>query len=91
LARIGSNGHISFILCVISGLFTWRNALRTPPSNSRQAESEQCYLMLINEAIKGLDDIAAGRTRDARQCIAELRQEFAHWAVQTRTTPTLKK
>jgi prevent-host-death family protein len=41
-----------------------------------QLETERIHLLLINEAHKGLDDIAAGRTHDAREAIAELKQQF---------------
>ncbi len=40
-------------------------------------EREHIHLILLGEAEKGLDDIAAGRTRDAHECLAELRQELA--------------
>lgn len=41
-----------------------------------QLETERIHLFLINEVNQGLDDIAAGRTQDAHQAIAELRQQF---------------
>jgi len=34
-----------------------------------QLEREHIHLMLLDEAEKGLEDIAAGRTRDARQAL----------------------
>jgi prevent-host-death family protein len=41
-----------------------------------QLETERIHLLLINETHKGLDDIEAGRTQDAREAIAELRQQL---------------
>jgi prevent-host-death family protein len=40
-----------------------------------QLETERIHLLLINEVNKGLDDIAAGRTQDARTAIGALRQQ----------------
>ena len=37
-------------------------------------ESERIHLLLIDEAIKGLDDVAAGRVRDARKTLESIRQ-----------------
>jgi prevent-host-death family protein len=34
-----------------------------------QLERERIHLLLINEASKGLDDIASGRSRDARDAL----------------------
>lgn len=39
-----------------------------------QLEREKVHLILINEASKGLDDIAAGRTKDARSVIAAMKK-----------------
>ena len=36
-------------------------------------EQEHLHLLLIDDAISGLDDIAAGRTRGARAAIADLK------------------
>lgn len=35
-----------------------------------QLERERIHLLLIDEASKGLDDVVAGRTKDARAAIA---------------------
>jgi prevent-host-death family protein len=35
-----------------------------------QLERERIHLLLINEAGKGLDDVAAGKVKDARSAIA---------------------
>ena len=37
-------------------------------------EQEHLHLLLIDDAIRGLDDIAAGRTRDARAAVADLKR-----------------
>lgn len=39
-----------------------------------QLERERIHLMLINEASTGLDDIEAGRTRDARDALQAIKQ-----------------
>lgn len=39
-----------------------------------QLERERIHLLLIDEASKGLDDVAAGRTKDARSAIAALKK-----------------
>ncbi len=39
-----------------------------------QLERERIHLLLINEASKGLDDVAAGRIKDARSSL----QAFKH-------------
>jgi prevent-host-death family protein len=39
-----------------------------------QLEREHIHLLLIGEAAKGLDDIAAGRTRDARSTLQSLKR-----------------
>lgn len=39
-----------------------------------QLERERIHLMLINEASTGLDDIAAGRTSDARSAVQAIKQ-----------------
>jgi prevent-host-death family protein len=38
-----------------------------------QLERERIHLLLIDEAGKGMDDIAAGRVQDARETIQRLR------------------
>lgn len=38
-----------------------------------QLERERIHLLLIDEAAKGLDDVAAGRVQDAREVIQRLR------------------
>ena len=38
-----------------------------------QLERERIHLLLINEASKGLDDIAAGRTSDARNALQAIK------------------
>lgn len=40
-------------------------------------ERERIHLILIDEAEKGLADIAAGRTRDARQVLRKLKSKRA--------------
>jgi prevent-host-death family protein len=39
-----------------------------------QLERERIHLLLIDDASKGLDDVAAGRTKDARAAIAALKK-----------------
>jgi antitoxin (DNA-binding transcriptional repressor) of toxin-antitoxin stability system len=39
-----------------------------------QLERGRVHLLLIDEASKGLDDVAAGRTRDARSAVAALKR-----------------
>lgn len=39
-----------------------------------QLERERIHLLLIDEAGKGLDDVAAGRVKDARSAIASLKR-----------------
>jgi len=39
-----------------------------------QLEREKVHLILIDEASKGVDDIGAGRTKDARGVIAALKK-----------------
>jgi hypothetical protein len=39
-----------------------------------QLEREHIHLLLIDEAGKGLDDVAAGRVKDARSTIAALKR-----------------
>ena len=39
-----------------------------------QLERERIHLLLIDEAAKGLDDVAAGRTNDARNAIQSLKR-----------------
>ncbi len=37
-------------------------------------EQEHLHLLLIDDAIKGLEDVAAGRARDARAALADIRR-----------------
>jgi prevent-host-death family protein len=39
-----------------------------------QLERERIHLVLLDEVEKGLADVAAGRTRDARQALGELKR-----------------
>lgn len=39
-----------------------------------QLERERIHLLLINEASRGLEDVAAGRTQDARTTLEELKR-----------------
>ena len=39
-----------------------------------QLERERIHLLLINEASKGLDDVAAGKVKDARSAITALKR-----------------
>ena len=39
-----------------------------------QLERERIHLLLIDDAAKGLDDVAAGRTKDARSAIQSLKR-----------------
>lgn len=39
-----------------------------------QLERERVHLLLINEASRGLDDVAAGRTKDARSTLKGLKR-----------------
>ena len=39
-----------------------------------QLERERIHLLLFDEASRGLDDVAAGRTRDARAALAAIRK-----------------
>lgn len=43
-----------------------------------QLEREHIHLLLINEAGKGLDDIVAGRVKDAHETIKLLKGRLAH-------------
>lgn len=40
-------------------------------------ERERIHLLLLDEAGKGLDDVAAGRVKDARQTIQRLKRKRA--------------
>jgi prevent-host-death family protein len=40
-------------------------------------ERERIHLLLLDEAGKGLSDVAAGRVRDARQAIAAMKRKRA--------------
>lgn len=42
-----------------------------------QLERERIHLLLIDEASKGLDDVAAGRVKDARSVIQSLKRRRA--------------
>lgn len=42
-----------------------------------QLERERIHLLLIGEAGKGLDDVAAGRTRDARSALQAIKRKRA--------------
>ena len=39
-----------------------------------QLERERIHLLLIDEASKGLDDLAAGRVQDARSVVQEIKR-----------------
>lgn len=39
-----------------------------------QLEHERVHLLLINEASQGLDDVAAGRSKDARSTLKNLKR-----------------
>lgn len=39
-----------------------------------QLERERVHLLLINEASQGLDDVAAGRTKEARSTLKRLKR-----------------
>ena len=39
-----------------------------------QLERERIHLLLIDEATKGLDDVAAGRVKDARSAIQSIKR-----------------
>lgn len=39
-----------------------------------QLERERIHLLLINEASRGLEDVAAGRSQDARSTLEELKR-----------------
>ena len=39
-----------------------------------QLERERIHLLLINEASKGLDDVAAGRVKDARSVLQSIKR-----------------
>lgn len=42
-----------------------------------QLERERIHLLLISEAGKGLDDVAAGRTKDARSALQTIKRKRA--------------
>lgn len=42
-----------------------------------QLEHERIHLLLISEAGKGLDDVAAGRTRNARSALQAIKRKRA--------------
>ncbi len=37
-------------------------------------ERERIHLLLVDQAVKGLEDVAAGRVKDAREAIAALKR-----------------
>ncbi len=43
-----------------------------------QLERERIHLLLINEAAKGLDDLAAGKIKDARGALKTLKRRNAN-------------
>ena len=45
-----------------------------------QLESQHLHLLLINEASKGLDDVAAGRVQDARSVLNTIKRRRAEKA-----------
>lgn len=47
-----------------------------------QLESERIHLVLLDEAAKGLDDVAAGRVKPAREVLLKLKRRAS-----ARTTP----
>src|SRR3954466_12895933 len=49
-------------------------------------ERERIHLVLVDDIERGLADVAAGRTRDARDALAELKK-----AVRRSATPTNKR
>ncbi|MDF1486577.1 hypothetical protein PY257_15560 [Ramlibacter sp. H39-3-26] len=42
-----------------------------------QLERERIHLLLIDEASKGLDDVTAGRTQDARAALTAIKKRRA--------------
>ncbi len=42
-----------------------------------QLERERIHLLLIDEASKGLDDVVAGRTQDARSALSAIKKRRA--------------
>ena len=42
-----------------------------------QLERERIHLLLVNEASKGLDDVAAGRVQDARAALKAIKKRQA--------------
>jgi len=42
-----------------------------------QLERERIHLLLIDEATRGLDDVAAGRTKDARSTLSAIKRRRA--------------
>jgi len=49
------------------------------PDNDRPLERERIHLLLIEDAWRGLADIAAGRTYEADEAIGQLQQRRAIW------------
>ena len=45
--------------------------------NDRRVENEQALLRLVEDASKGLEDVEAGRVKDANVVLQELRQQRA--------------
>jgi hypothetical protein len=48
--------------------------LKAVRAKQSELEREQVHLLLLDEAEKGLADVDAGRTRDARAALAELKR-----------------
>ena len=46
-----------------------------------QLERERIHLLLIDDASRGLSDVAAGRVKDAQDAVSALRRRFAAKAV----------
>ena len=44
---------------------------------AHRLEREHIHLLLINEAGKGLDDVAAGRSKDARATLQAIKRKRA--------------
>jgi hypothetical protein len=56
-----------------------------------QPERDRIQLMLIDEVSKGLDDVAAGRVRDARTALIALKRRHAakvhEWVSRSSSSP----
>lgn len=44
------------------------------PKQYHQRERERIHLLLVSEASKGLDDVAAGRSKDARAILQAIKR-----------------